>query len=203
MGGGEAIEALSLLHRALACPSPPRLVIISLDPGHFSRPDMFWERSVRFGFVTDADIADVAARRPGKPAIRRSMSRNSSTGCRSGCATGCTGSAFRRCIFPAWRMAACSCAGASNQRWLAETLAARGHYYFGTDPGSTASSRWMATWTRSGRLPILDHYFDRLLAELDRRGIEARFIAMPVNQTTWHEVNPAVRDRVRRVSGGL
>ena len=57
VGGAKAIEALSVLDRALTCPSPPRLVIISLDPGHFSRPDMFWERSVRFGVVTGADIA--------------------------------------------------------------------------------------------------------------------------------------------------
>ena len=81
----------------------------------------------------------------------------------------------------------------SNQRVLAATLSARGHYYYGTDPGSS-------TVTFDGHidafrpLPILDHYFDRLLAVLDSHGIEARFIAMPINETTWREVNPAVRE---------
>jgi hypothetical protein len=59
IGGGEAIEAWSVLERALACPSPPKLVIISIDPGHFGHPDMFWERSVRFGFMTDPDISEL------------------------------------------------------------------------------------------------------------------------------------------------
>ena len=44
-------------------------------------------------------------------------------------------------------------------------------------------------------LPILDYYFDRLLAMLDQHGIEALFIAMPMNEATWNEVRPAVRDQ--------
>ena len=71
VGGGEAIEALAALTRALDCPSPPELVIISLDPGHFVRPDLFWERSVRYGFVSAADIADLrqASRETGDSSV--------------------------------------------------------------------------------------------------------------------------------------
>src|SRR3954471_7591492 len=57
VGGGEAIEAYAALSRALACPSLPRMVVISFDAGHFVRPDLFWERSVRYGFLSPADIA--------------------------------------------------------------------------------------------------------------------------------------------------
>src|SRR5690242_13662789 len=56
VGRGTAIEAYAALAQALACPSPPKLVIVSFDPSHFTRPDLFWERSVRFGFVSASDV---------------------------------------------------------------------------------------------------------------------------------------------------
>ena len=64
VGGGEAIEAYAALARALACPIPPRLVIISLDPGHFVHPDLFWERSVRYGFLSAGRHRRAARRLP-------------------------------------------------------------------------------------------------------------------------------------------
>jgi hypothetical protein len=56
VGGGKAIEAYAALTRVLACPSSPKLVIVSFDASHFTRPDLFWERSVRFGFLSAADV---------------------------------------------------------------------------------------------------------------------------------------------------
>lgn len=192
LGGGEAIEALSALNRALACPAPPRLVIISLDPGHFSRPDLFWDRSVRFGFMTGPDIAGLreASRQTGDSSVYASRPLDG--------VPMAVRAWLYKARFPALYFSSLAHGGvvfrwARNERMLADTVAARGHYYFGTDPGSS-------TVTVDGHLdgfrplPILDHYFDTLLATLDRRGIEARFIAMPVNEATWREVHPAVRD---------
>ncbi|HEX3994775.1 MAG TPA: hypothetical protein VHX39_26665, partial [Acetobacteraceae bacterium] len=57
VGGGEPIEALAALDRALQCKVPPHQVILSFDAVHFTQPDLFWERTARFGFVNASEIA--------------------------------------------------------------------------------------------------------------------------------------------------
>jgi hypothetical protein len=192
IGGGEAIETVSALDRVLACPTAPKLVIISLDPGHFSRTDGFWDRSVRYGFMTDLDISQLreVSQRIGDPSIYDSQHFD--------LVPPRVRDWLYKVRFPPIYFSSLAHAGVFLRWWhnnatFATTLAARGHYYFGTDPGSSIV-------TLDGHidafspLPILDHYFDQLVATLDRRGIETRFIAMPINDTTWGEVNPALRD---------
>ena len=193
IGGGEAIEALAALNRALECHTLPRLAIISLDPGHFSRPDMFWDRSVRFGFLRSAEIGALrdASRQTGDASVYESGG------------IGGMPLAVRDWLyairFPPLYFASLTHGGVflrwpHNQQTLTETLTARGHYYFGSDAGSgsVAVDGHMAAFRP---LPILDHYFEQLVATLDRHGIEALFIAMPINEATWNEVHPAVRDQ--------
>src|SRR5580700_10709141 len=57
VGGGEPIEALAALGRILRCPVQPDRVILSLDAVHFTEPDLFWERTARFGFLDEDEIA--------------------------------------------------------------------------------------------------------------------------------------------------
>jgi hypothetical protein len=192
VGGGEAIEAFAALSRALRCKSPPRMVILSLDPGHFVRPDMFWERSVRYGFVSPADIAALrdASRETGDQSVYEARHAE-------GLPTRVRDLLYQIRFPPLYFASLAHGVGFlrwfSNQRTLEATLAARGHYYFGTEAGSdgVALDGHLAAFRPR---PILDFYFDRLVAELDRRGIETRFIAMPVNQATFNEVRPGVRE---------
>jgi hypothetical protein len=191
VGGGESIEAYAALSRALACPSPPRMVIVSLDPGHFVRPDMFWERSVRYGFISQADIAllrDVSQQTGDASVYEARHAEGLPTRMRD---------FLYRIHFPPLYFASLAhgvgfTRWSSNQRSFQATLSAMGHYYFGTEAGSSgvAIDGHLAAFVP---LPVLDFYFDKLLRELDRRGIDTRFIAMPVNQATWNEVRPDVR----------
>jgi len=190
VGGGESIEAYAALVRALACPVAPRLVIISLDPGHFANADQ-WERSVRFGFVRDADVAMLRA------AARETGDYSVYAGRQSDGVPMVLRDALYRLHFPPLYFASLVRSGGALRWWrnrdmLDATLAARGHYYFGTEAGSGAVAV-DGHLTEFHPLPVLDLYFDRILALLEARGIEARFVPMPVNEATWREIRPAVR----------
>ena len=191
VGGGEAIEALAAAKRALACHTPPRLAIISFDPGHFTLPDLFWERSVRFGFLSAPDIAELrqASLRTGDDSV---YGKGLTDGLPS-----IVRDWLYRVRFPSLYFSSLTHGGGllrwdRNQQMLAATLSARGHYYFGTETGSdtVAVDGHMDTFHP---LPILDAYFDQLLALLNQRRIEALFVAMPVNEATWRSVHPGVR----------
>ncbi|HET6606367.1 MAG TPA: hypothetical protein VFG62_06850 [Rhodopila sp.] len=192
LGGGEVIEALALLKRALACPHPPKRVILSFDAGHFSRADLFWERSVRFDLLSAEDIADLRrmSREVGDPTVYEERH------------TDIIPSRMRDWLrlahFPTYEFGSLLQGGvflrASHNRWMLQTtLSRRGQYSFGTAAVShdVAVEGHLASFKP---LPVLDAYFNEILARLDRSRIEAIFLPMPVNETTYRQVAPALRE---------
>jgi hypothetical protein len=193
VGGGETVEAYVAMARALACPKPPKLVLISFVPSHFTNADLFWERSVRYGFFVPAEISALrkTSRQTGDNAIYQAG--------RSDGLPALVRDWLHLARFPSLYFASLVHGGgflrwSRNQQIMNETLAERGHYYFGKEAGSdtVAAEGHMAAFKP---LPILDHYFDQLLALLEQHGIEAEFVPMPVNEATWLEVRPDVRDK--------
>ena len=191
VGGGMPIEAYVTVARALACPVLPRRVVISFDAAHFAAPDLFWERTVKFGFVGPADLALLRrlARETGDDSLEAPKRPDGLPAALRGWIYAArfppvyfsslvSGGVFLRL----WR----------NQATYAAALAARGQYFFGRDDGSStvASEGHMAAFVP---LPALDLYFDRMLALLAARGIPADFVAMPMNQATGRAVPLGVR----------
>ena len=196
VGGGTPIEGLAVLSRVLACPEHPRQVILSFDIAHFTQPDLFWERTVRFGFLDRAELSTLAqvsstlndwsvheARRNDglSPAVR---------------------AALYLARFPSLHFTSLAKAGGAgrwrrNHRALADGLAARGHYTFGTAPGSSLIAA-EGHMTEFRPLPVLDHYFETILSDLATQGIAAMFVVMPVNEATGRAIRPEVRDGYAR-----
>ena len=192
VGGGSPIEAYVAVSRALACSPSPRRVIVSFDAAHFTEPDLFWERSVRFGFVGAQELADLrrASEQLEDPSIYDLRRDGLPPAVRS---------ALYALRFPSFYFNSLVKGGGflrwwHNRQTLATTLATRGQYFFGIDPGSdvVAAEGHLRAFTP---LPVLDHYFDRLLALLASRGVQVDFVAMPMNEATNQAIQPNVRDQ--------
>ena len=190
VGGGSPIEAYAVVRQALACPQPPRRVIISFDAAHFIEPDLFWERSVRFGFIGNGLLRDLKR-------VSRELDDYSIWELRRDGVPPALRSALYAVRFPSLYFNSLLKGGVflrwwHNREFLAQTIATRGQYFFGTDPGSSgvAVEGHIASFTP---LRVLDHYFAATLALLAERGIEADFVAMPMNEATWRAVQPKLR----------
>ena len=192
VGGGEAIEALAILTRALACPEKPKLVVLSLDAVHFARPDLFWERTMRFGFLNAAELAEL---RDISQALRdySVYEERHTDGIPSWLRDRLYlahfppfyfGSLIEGRLLWRWR---------HNEDGLARSIAARGQYYFGIEAGSSAVAADGKLETFRP-LPVLEAYFSRILTLLEQHGIPSVFVAMPVNDTTGRAIRPEVRD---------
>ncbi|MBN8906990.1 MAG: hypothetical protein J0H99_10280, partial [Rhodospirillales bacterium] len=200
VGGGKPIEALAALQRALRCPVLPRQVLLSFDAVHFMRPDLFWERAVRFGWMAWDDLRTLRA---------ESMTLGDATlAPGDGFASGPFGGRFadaRSWLHDALHairapplyvgslvQGGVALRWAGNRRALAETLAARGQYFFGSAAGSDAVAvdGHLAAFHPA---PVLDRAFDRLLSALAARGLPVVFVPMPINQSTAAAVRPEVR----------
>jgi hypothetical protein len=191
VGGGESIEAYVAVRRAFACPRPPRRVIVSIDAGHFVRPDLFWDRTVRFGFLRPDDLAEL--RRTSEaledPSIIDQKRGDGLDRDLRALLYGARypglylGSMLHGGLFARWW---------ENRAALAAGRASRGQYFFGTANGSdvVAVEGHMRAFAP---LPVLDAYFNRMLALLADRGVSVDFVAMPMNRATADSVAPAVR----------
>jgi hypothetical protein len=180
-----------VVRRALAYPDPPRRVVISLNPGQFIRSDLFWERTVRYGFLAPGDLAELeqSSRETGDWSIYE-----------DGHGDGLTGQVramLYELHFPALYFGNLAKGGLflrwwDNRRALANGLLSRGQYFFGTEPGcyEVAIEGHLPVFRP---LPVLDRYFDRLLALLAARHVRAEFVAIPVNRETWRATQPAMR----------
>jgi hypothetical protein len=195
VGGGEPIEALAALDRALRCPAPPRRVILSFDAVHFARPDLFWERTARFGFVDADEIAtlrDVSHRLGDLSIYELRHTDGLPSWLRD---------AMYRVRFPSLYFTSLAKGGVllrwpRNRATLVATLAARGQYFFGTAAGSdiVAADGHLPEFRP---LPVLEWYFNCILQQLAAHGIPAVFIAVPMNDTTAFAAAPGVSSTFR------
>lgn len=192
VGGGKPVEALAALRRVLACPVPPQLVLISFDMSHFIRPDLFWERSARFGWLDAAELE--ALRRNSLTLHDMSVWQETAN---DGIPPSLRG-VLTAARFPPLYFASLAKGGIflrlwRNQAALRATLDARGYYSFGTEPGSDTVA-FEGSLHSFNPSPLLDQYFRRMLELLAAHKISAAFVALPVNDATFRAVPRDVSD---------
>jgi len=195
VGGGEPIEALAALSRALKCPIPPVRVILSLDAVHFTEPDLFWERTARFGFVDAGEIATLrdVSHALGDVSV---YELRHTDGLPSWLRDAMVQVRFPSLYFTSLVKGGVIMRWPRNRATLAAALAARGQYFFGTGSGSdTVAAEGHLREFRP--LPVLEWYFNQILQQLDAHGIPAAFIAVPMNDATARQVAPGIGQAFR------
>jgi hypothetical protein len=166
-------------------------VVLSFDAVHFARPDLLWERAVRFGFLDFEDLSELRATAAASGDL--SLYRQQwFVGLPQVARDWLYAARFPPLYFASLMQGAIAMRWPGNARALAAGLASRGHYHFGTADGSdTVAAEGHVDDFEAA--PVLDRYFDRILAALDARGVAVDFVSMPVNTATARAVKPAVR----------
>ena len=188
VGGGQAIETYFAVVQALDCPVPPRLVVISIDAAHFVLPDLFWERSVRYGQIGGASLREVLAT-ANRLGDHRMLAPYHDDRLPPELRARLHDLRFPTFYFNAVLKAGLGLRWWSNHAALRQGILAHGQYYFGTANGSAETAR-EGNLTGFTPLPIQTEYLDRLLQLLRARGIASVFVAMPVNEATRAAIRP-------------
>ena len=98
VGGGETIEAYVALSRALACPVPPRRVVISLDAGAFHPAGPVLGALGAFRVPRRRGPGGAAASRAADRRLQLCRAATAGRPAGARCARGCTPGVSRRCI---------------------------------------------------------------------------------------------------------
>jgi len=189
LAGTTPIETYVMVARALRCAQPPPAIIISISPSHVAAPDTFWGKSVRYGFLSLRDLfllRDISLRLHNTDVLQPEPPDGLSITPRillyeARFPALYFGSLYHNVPFLPYR---------DNQALYAKVLRSRGQYYFASRAGPTAIGP-------EGELrdfvaqPVLDAYFNRILALTASRGIPVYFIAMPLDADTYDAVPPA------------
>ncbi len=192
LGGGEPIEAFVALRRAMRCPSPPRRVVLSFGIGHFVKPDLFWERSVAYRFLSFADLEEL---RLASTALHDTSiyDMHHTDGLAPRLRAMLYAARFPSLYFPSLLHGAVFLRLPENIAGLRRAERSRGQYFFGIAPGDNVVAM-EGHLDRFHPLPVLDWYFDRTLAMLAAHGVEVDFVATPMNDSTWRSVRPEVAE---------
>lgn len=195
-GGGTPVETYYAARHALRCPDKPARAIVSISMFKFVEEDIIWERTMRFGFLSAAELHAVEAEADAlrDPALRLAANLNHVPAAALGW--------LYLARFPPlyFNSLMCGCPRyryRENRRIEAAVLRTRGYSTFPPPitPDRIGVEALFDAFTPS---PLLDHYFDKLIALLVSHGIQVDLVAAPINRSTFDRISPAVRQQFDR-----
>jgi hypothetical protein len=192
LGGGSPLEAYFFVFRALRCSPAPRQVVLSFAMRDFtSVSEYLWEFGARFGVVDYGELNDISstAQAIGDPSVENVNSR---IGVGGKLRNLLYASQFPPLDFNALLASRLFGRYAMNEFILTKTRAALGHVRYVFDgtvlpPGAVPG----AIPGDFNALPVQSAFFDRILALLQQRNIQAVFVSMPISGTVARQTKPA------------
>ncbi len=192
--GGSPIELFYTLERYLATHPAPERAVVGFAPVHFHGQFLFWDRTIKFGYLDDAQVDEVLATAdalgddslggPWLSRVERAMHRVRAL----------------HLYLPELRAAALRSRAPLNDEVLARAREGRGHLFFGTAERAGGTG-YEAAHANFDGAPIYERYLRRLLDRLLEVGVEVRYQAMPINRATHAAISPAYRRGYERMLG--
>ncbi len=183
LGGATPIELRWLLRADLENHPPPRRLVISLTPGHLIHAEAFWERSVKFGLLSPAEVDGLLDR---ERLLRDDVLSEP-------LATRWEANLYRWGLAPIYYGGYLASLGflrrGKNHAVLAQLEHDRGRYHFGTASSALLPSE-EADWTSFAPSPLLVEEFDALLAEASALPCEVAFVLAPISERTATQLDP-------------
>jgi hypothetical protein len=197
LSGTSPIETYFAVSRALRCPTPPKLVVISHSSPKFMDDSIYWDFSARTGFLNYAQMRAVdadAARLHDNQIARQRRS--------DGLALALRDRLFSLRFPPFYFDSLVNGYFASrwgHNRGIAHDIQQDdGHALFGKDPGTSAIAieGEPGFAQRYAISPLIDSYFSRTLALLAAHHIPVVVLTMPINQATFDKTPAKLNDQL-------
>ena len=180
--GATPIESYYELQRILACPKPPRAILITFAPRQFQEVNWFWQHAARYGFLSFAEMEEVrhAEAELGPPYLYKGAFGTEPPG------------AIKNWLyvksFPTFNFASMVAAAGigrrhANQMVHDQTLATDGHHLEGNAACAQVPG-WDASQDDFQLNPLVKIYFDRLIGLAKSRGVQIFLLSPPVSQLT-------------------
>lgn len=191
MAGASPLELYYTLERYLETHPAPVRALVAIAPVHFHGQFLFWDRTIKFRYLDDAEIDDVfrtadalhdeAFGGPWRERIDLAMYRAN----------------LLHLYFPELEATLLRSRAPMNAEILALAREGRGHLFFGTAE-SAGGPGYEVPHATFEPAPIYEHYLRRLLDRLLEEGVEVRYQAMPVNRRTAESIHAAYREGYER-----
>lgn len=191
LSGTSPLESYLAVSRVLACPRPPRLVVLANGGLKFSSDSDYWRFTAHDGMLDFAGLREVE-----QTANRLHDSSLEDPRRGDGLSPWLRDLAFsvrfptlyfsnlvHGYVFGRFR---------HNLAAEEETLRQSGHMLFGTAPGFDGLAG-EAFPTRFTVAPVIDNYFTRTLEMLTERHVPVVFLSMPINEATYARMSSVFR----------
>lgn len=193
IGGASLLDLPFLSRRILACPTPPKAIILSMAFNNFDDQTCFWDRTVRFN-VLNVTLSDLARMRR----FARRMDDQTVFGTPSPFDIDARLRSFLGIIkFPSYYFGAMINGRLGqreqmNKEIYYETIMGKGHHFMGFNNGSW----YVEPFTKREHFkltPFYASFLDETLKLYQKQGIPVYYIGPPYKVTDMELLSPVVR----------
>jgi len=196
VGGASTFEIYAFAKKVLSSPNPPRAIILSVSPFHFTVMDTLWDRGVKFGLFDwrTLDELRIRARAENEVVNSRNSIPNYADGkhifgpetffdIEAKIKVGLFSNRFPAYYFSAMVDGGFFLRKSKNLLIYKDVLNARGYHSFGTADG-TQDLGPETKFPQFKPAPLLDHYFSETIQLFLKKNIPVFYITAPLNEVS-------------------